>query len=321
MKQQICVLGGSGFVGERIVSTLAAQGHTIRVLTRRRERHRDLLVLPTVEVMDADVHKPEDLKQHFAGQDTVINLIGILNEKRDNGKGFYHVHVDLTQKVLDACKAQGVKRLLHMSALNADPAMGSSYYLRSKGEAEQRVHAAQGIKVTSFRPSVIFGPGDSFFNRFAGLLRMTPGVLPLACGQSRFAPVFVGDVAQAFARSLNNPATYGQRYNLCGPHEYTQQQLVQYTAKLMGLKRRVISLGKFSSLLQANVLQYFPGKPFSRDNYRSLQTPSTCNKGEEVLRNVFSIEPRTIEAEVPRYLINRVSRQQYMEFRRHAHRE
>jgi NADH dehydrogenase len=133
--------------------------------------------------------------------------------------------------------------------------------------------------------------------------------------------VYVGDVAQAFALSLNNPATYGQRYNLCGPHEYTLQQLVQYTAELMGLKRHVISLGKFSSLLQANVLQYFPGKPFSRDNYRSLQMPSTCRKGEDVLRDVFGIEPTAIETEVPRYLMHRVSRQQYMDFRRHARRE
>ena len=321
MKHQICVLGGSGFVGLRVVSALAAEGHSIRVLTRRRERHRELLVLPTVEVIDADVHNPDDLKQHFAGQDTAINLIGILNEKRDNGKGFYHAHVELAQKVIEACKQQGVQRLLHMSALNADAATGSSYYLRSKGEAEQRVHAAHGIKVTSFRPSVIFGPGDSFINRFADLLRLTPGVLPLACGKSRFAPVYVGDVAQAMVRSLDNPATYGQRYNLCGPHEYTLQQLVQYSAEVMGLKRTVIPLGKFTSLFQANVLQYFPGKPFSRDNYRSLQTPSVCNKGEQVLRDVFGIEPRTIEAEVPRYLINRVSRQQYMELRRHAHRD
>jgi NADH dehydrogenase len=321
MKHQICVLGGSGFVGLRVVSALAAEGHSIRVLTRRRERHRELLVLPTVEVIDADVHNPDDLKQHFVGQDTVINLIGILNEKRDNGKGFYHAHVELAQKVIEACKQQGVQRLLHMSALNADAATGSSYYLRSKGEAEQRVHAAHGIKVTSFRPSVIFGPGDSFINRFADLLRLTPGVLPLACGKSRFAPVYVGDVAQAMVRSLDNPATYGQRYNLCGPHEYTLQQLVQYSAEVMGLKRTVIPLGKFTSLFQANVLQYFPGKPFSRDNYRSLQTPSVCNKGEQVLRDVFGIEPRTIEAEVPRYLINRVSRQQYMELRRHAHRD
>ena len=321
MKQQICVLGGSGFVGQRIVSTLAAEGHTIRVLTRRRERHRELLVLPTVEVVDADVYKSEDLRQYFAGQDTVINLIGILNEKRDNGKGFHHAHVELAQNVIAACKAQGVKRLLHMSALNADPATGSSYYLRSKGEAEQLVHAAQGIRVTSFRPSVIFGPGDSFFNRFADLLRMAPGVLPLACGKSRLAPVFVGDVAQAFARSLVDPATYGQRYNICGPQEYTLQQLVQYTAELLGLNRRVISLGRFNSWLQANMLQYFPGKPFSRDNYRSLQMPSTCKKGEDVLRNVFGIEPTSIEAEVPSYLLNRVSRQKYMDFRRHAHRE
>ena len=192
MKQQICVLGGSGFVGLRVVSALAAEGHSIRVLTRRRERHRELLVLPTVEVIDADIHNPDDLKQYFAGQDTVINLIGILNEKRDNGKGFYHAHVELAQKVIEACMAQGVKRLLHMSALNADAATGSSYYLRSKGEAEQRVHAAHGIKVTSFRPSVIFGPGDNFINRFAELLRITPGVFPLACGKSRFAPVYVG---------------------------------------------------------------------------------------------------------------------------------
>ena len=321
MKHQICVLGGTGFVGERVVTALAAQGHSIRVLSRRRERYRQLLVLPTVEVVDADIHNPDDLKRQFAGQDTVINLIGILNEKRDNGKGFYHAHVELAQKVIEACKQQGVKRLLHMSALNADAATGSSYYLRSKGEAEQRVHAVKGIQVTSFRPSVIFGPGDSFINRFADLLRITPGVFPLACGKSRFAPVYVGDVAQAMVRSLDNPATYGQRYNLCGPHEYTLQQLVQYTAKIMGLKRTIISLGKFTSLLQANVLQYFPGKPFSRDNYRSLQTPSVCNKGEQVLRDVFGIEPKTIEAEVPRYLINRVSRQQYMEFRRYAHRE
>ena len=128
-------------------------------------------------------------------------------------------------------------------------------------------------------------------------------------------------MAQAFALSLANPATYGQRYNLCGPHEYTLQQLVQYTSKLMGLKRRIISLGKFNSWLQANMLQYFPGKPFSRDKYRSLQMPSTCKKGENVLHDVFGIEPTAIETEVPRYLVQRVSRQQYMDFRRHARRD
>lgn len=321
MKHQICVLGGTGFVGDRVVSALAAQGHKVRVLTRHRERHRNLLVLPTVEVFSADVHDSQQLKQYFTDQDTVINLVGILNEKRDNGKGFYHVHVELAQKVLEACQAQGVKRLLHMSALNADPASGSSFYLRSKGEAEQRVHAAKGLTVTSFRPSVIFGPDDSFINRFADLLRKMPLLLPLACGQSRFAPVFVGDVAQAFVRSLDNPHTYGQRYNLCGPREYSLQQLVQYTAEVLGLKRKIISLGNFSSRLQANVLEYMPGKPFSRDNYRSLQTPSTCKKGDNPLHDVFGIEATPLEAVVPHYLAHKATRERYMEIRRQAHRD
>ena len=321
MKHHICVLGGTGFVGDRIVSSLAAQGHHVRVLTRHRERHRNLLVLPTVEVFSADVQDVQQLQQHFTDQDTVINLVGILNEKRDNGKGFYHVHVELAQKVIEACQARGVKRLLHMSALNADPATGSSFYLRSKGEAEQRVHAAKGLTVTSFRPSVIFGPNDSFINRFADLLRKLPLAFPLACGQSRFAPVFVGDVARAFVRSLDDPQTFGQRYNLCGPQEYTLQQLVEYTAAVLGLKRRIIPLGKFSSRLQANVLEYMPGKPFSRDNYRSLQMPSTCKKGDQALRDVFGIEPTALEVEVPRYLLNKVSRERYMELRQHAHRE
>jgi nucleoside-diphosphate-sugar epimerase len=321
MKHHICVLGGTGFVGDRIVSGLAAQGHHVRVLTRHRERHRNLLVLPTVEVFSANVHDVQQLQHHFTNQDTVINLIGILNEKRDNGKGFYHVHVELTQKVIEACQAKGVKRLLHMSALNADPASGSSFYLRSKGEGEQRVHAAKGLTVTSFRPSVIFGPADSFINRFADLLRKMPLMFPLACGQSRFAPVYVGDVAQAFVRSLDDPQTYGQRYNLCGPHEYTLQQLVQYTADVLGLKRNIISLGTFSSRLQANLLEYMPGKPFSRDNFRSMQMPSTCKKGDQPLRDVFGIEPTALETEVPRYLVNKVSRERYMEMRRQARRE
>ncbi len=321
MKHQICVLGGTGFVGDWVVSGLAAQGHRVRVLTRHRERHRNLLVLPTVEVFSADVHDVQQLKPHFTDQDSVINLVGILNEKRDNGQGFYHVHVELAEKVIEACQAQGVTRLLHMSALNADPATGSSFYLRSKGEAEQRVHAAPDLTVTSFRPSVIFGPRDSFINRFADLLRKLPLVFPLACGDSRFAPVYVGDVAQAFVRSLDNPHTYGQRFNLCGPHEYTLEQLVQYTADVLGLKRKIVSLGEFSSRLQANVLEYMPGKPFSRDNYRSLQIPSTCRNGDNPLRDVFGIEATALEAEVPHYLAHKATRERYMEIRSRAHRD
>lgn len=320
MKHHVCVLGGTGLVGTYLVSALADAGHQVRVLTRHRERHRNLLVLPTVEVVTADVFDSAQLKQHFATQDTVVNLIGILNERRDNGKGFQHAHVDLADKVIEACQSQGITRLLHMSALNADANAGSSYYLRSKGEAEDHVHAASAMQVTSFRPSVIFGPGDSFINRFASLLKKSPGMFPLACGQARFAPVYVGDVARAFTQSLDNPATYGQRYNLCGPHVYTLQEVVQYVSNVLELKRSIIRLGKLSSKLQANLLEYVPGKPFSRDNYRSLQTDSICPEGEQTLRDVFNIEPTALEAVVPRYLVHQVSRNQYYAFRKQAHR-
>jgi len=317
MKHNICVVGGSGFVGKYIVSALAAEGHSVRVLTRHRERHRELLVLPTVQVINADIHDQQQLQQHFAAQDTVINLVGILNERRDNGKGFHRVHVELSEKIVKACQSQQVQRLLHMSALNADAKGGRSYYLRSKGEAEDRVHQAQNLLVTSFRPSVIFGPGDSFVNRFAGLLASLPWFFPLACGNSRFAPIYVGDVAQVFLRSLDNPHTFGQRYNLCGPHSYSLQQLVRNIAVMLGKHRVVISLGRVASLLQANILEYLPGKPFSRDNYRSLQVDSVCAEGSTLLSEVFDITPTTMEAAVPRYLLNKTARQHYAELRRH----
>lgn len=321
MKRRVCILGGTGFVGRHLINRLVMQGHTIRVLTRRREQHRDLLVMPTVELLEADIHDETALNKHFSDQDVVINLVGILNERHDNGKGFYHAHVELTDKIIKACRAHGINRLLHMSALHADPATGTSYYLRSKGEAEQRVHAATDINVTSFRPSVIFGPEDSFINRFAGLLKMAPLVFPLACPGARFAPVYVGDVASAFAMSLGDPGTYGQRYNLCGPHEYTLLQIVDYICRALGIKRKLIPLGRFSSAMQANLLEYAPGKPFSRDNYRSLKTDSVCPEGDRVLREVFHLEPAALEAVVPQYLQHKTFRNRYQIFRRLARRD
>src|SRR5690606_4508306 len=124
-------------------------------------------------------------------------------------------------------------------------------------------------KVTSFRPSVIFGPGDSFFNRFARLLKRVPLVFPLACPNARFAPVYVGDVAEAFARALKDPQLYGRRLALCGPREYTLQQLVAYTAECLGLRRLILPLPDFLSRIQAAIFDFVPGKPFSTDNYRS----------------------------------------------------
>ncbi|MDR9436534.1 MAG: complex I NDUFA9 subunit family protein [Thiohalophilus sp.] len=321
MKRRICILGGTGFVGHHVISSLAREGHSIRVLTRRREEHRELLVMPTVEVFDANVHDESSLNRFFADQDAVINLVGILNERHDNGKGFYHAHVELSDKVIRTCRTHGIERLLHMSALNADPGTGSSYYLRSKGEAEHRVHAAGDLNVTSFRPSVIFGPEDSFINRFASLLKKTPWLFPLACANARFAPVYVRDVADAFSQSLNDPNTYGQRYNLCGPHEYTLQEVVERIIETLDIRRRVIPLGRLGSALQANLLEYAPGKPFSRDNYRSLQMDSICPEGDQVLREVFGIEPAALEAIMPQYLRHETWRTRYQLFRSKARRD
>jgi len=308
MHKQVTVLGGGGFVGNHFIARLVKAGHHVRVLTRQRERHRQLLVLPTVEVIQTDIHHSPALEHYFHGQDAVVNLVGILNEPRDNGLGFRRAHVDLAQKVVHACIKLGIKRLLHMSALHADADNGPSYYLRTKGEAQKLVHAAVDLEVTSFCPSVIFGPGDSFFNNFAKLIRLSPGVVPLACPNARFAPVYVGDVVEVMYQSLHRAQTIGQSYNLCGPKMYTLKQLLQYTAQLIHARRLIVGLGQTPSRLMANFFQYLPlFKPITRDNYRSLQVDSICS---EVFPAMFGITPRSIEEIVPTYLAKRDSVQQ-----------
>ncbi len=291
----ICVLGGSGFVGRHIVARLSAMGKQVRVLTRRKSSCQSLLVLPGVELIETNVHDQHKLDQAIKGMDAVINLIGILNEKGHSGEGFRRAHVELPRKVLNACHQNKVKRILHMSALHADANSGPSHYLRSKGEGENHMLAFAGkIPVTSFRPSVIFGADDSFFNRFGQLLATMPLVFPLACAESRFAPVYVGDVADAFVDALHNKQTWGQRIDLCGPRSYTLKQLVEYTAHTMGLKRWVVPLPDLLSRLQAQLLEFAPGKPFSVDNYHSLSVDSICESGYSM--------PTSVESVVPYYL-------------------
>jgi uncharacterized protein YbjT (DUF2867 family) len=315
--KQVCVLGGSGFVGRHLIARLVKDGYNVRVLTRQRERHRDLLVLPTVELIEADVYNPVALQTYFQGQDAVINLVGILNEPRDNGKGFTRAHVELTRLVIAACRHCHIPRLLHMSALHANANTGPSYYLRSKGVAEDLLRAVTDMHTTCFRPSVIFGPGDSFFNNFATLLRLSPGVVPLACAQARFAPIYIGDVVSAFAQSLSNPHTYGQCYDLCGPQTFTLKQLVQYTATQINVHRWVLGLGKFPSWLLANLLQYMPlFRPLTRDNYRSLQVDSVCS---QPFPATFNLTPRRLDEIVPTYLGGKTSRQQYNILRQRLH--
>jgi uncharacterized protein YbjT (DUF2867 family) len=300
---KICLLGGTGFVGKRLAARLSEAGHDIVIFTLHRERQRDLLVLPTVRLVQGDVYDPEFLRKQFEDRDTVINLVGILNEKGRNGRGFARVHTELPEKIVEASRQTGVTRLLHMSALHASPA-APSHYLRTKALGEDAVHRAENpdFHVTSFRPSVIFGPGDSFLNRFAGLLRLTPGVFPLACPQARFQPVYVEDVVRSFVASLDSHHTFGNRYDLCGPKVYSLREIVKYVAKLIGKRVCIIGLNDALSYLQAALLEFVPGKPFSLDNYRSLKVDSVCEQG---FPEVFGITPSSLEQIAPTYLAPR----------------
>jgi NADH dehydrogenase len=315
-KQNICILGGSGFVGRSIARQLVAAGHKVTVITRHRERKRELLVLPNLKLIEGDAQDLGVLRTRFQGIDTVINLIGILNERGHKGKGFEHAHVDLAAKVVSACKQARVSRLLHMSALNAS-AQGPSHYMRTKGQAENIVHESEtaDFRVTSFRPSVIFGPHDSFLNRFAELLQRIPFAFPLACPRSRFQPVYVEDVARAFALALDDQHTYGQRYNLCGPKVYSLHELVEYVAQVIGVKRRIIDLQDWQSRLQANLMEWVPGKPFSQDNYNSMKNDSVCDAGFPA---IFGFSPTPLEEVAPTYLGGRSD--PYTAYRRLARR-
>ncbi len=234
-------------------------------------------VLDTVRMIRADVHDPRVLARLFLGVDVVINLIGILNER---GRAtFRSVHVDLAEKVVTAARTAGVKRLLHMSSLGADSTAGPSKYLRSKGDAEARVRAgAPTVQWTIFRPSVIFGPDDTLTNRFAGLLRLSGGFLPLARSGAKFAPICVSDVAESFRRALCDSTTIGQTYELCGPEVMTLKKLVQMTATVAGMRCWIMPLPDFVSWTQAALMGLLPGKPFSLDNYRSLALDSVCRE-------------------------------------------
>ncbi len=292
---RVTLLGGSGFVGSELTARLALQFDEVVVLTRRAQRLRSIRVMPNVKAVEANVHDAKELGDALIGSNIVINLIGILNESGGkNTNGFESVHADLTAKVLEACGNAGVNRYLHISALHADAENGSSDYLKSKGLAENHIKASSNINWTIFRPSIIFGKGDSFFNRFAGLLRAMP-VFPLAVPESRMAPVYIGDVCNALINAINDPSTSGETIELVGPEEYTLRDLVQYTCDVADIDSKIIGLPDWAARLQARVMEFVPGKPFTRDNYKSLQTDSVGSPGTEP-------QPTSLNAIVPRYL-------------------
>ncbi len=298
--ESILLIGGSGFIGAHIAARLAADGRTVTVPTRRRERAKHLLVLPTVQVIEANVSDETTLDRLLAGADAVINLVGVLHSRRGEpwGPEFEHAHVALPRLLARACERRHVRRVLHMAALGA-AADAPSMYQRSKAAGEKILLDAAGLQVTSFRPSVVFGPDDRFLNLFARMQALLP-VMALGGADARFQPVYVGDVAQAFVDALDDPATAGHVFELVGPHVYTLRELVRLAGVYSGHQRPVVGLPEAFARLQAFVLEHMPGGPLmSRDNLDSMKADNIAS-GRHPLPPHWT--PTPLEAVAPDYL-------------------
>ena len=298
-RQSIVVLGGTGFLGTRLVARLIKDGHRVTALSRDREQHKHLLVLPGLTLENCDVYEEAQLSERFRGKDVVINLIGILNERGFSGVGFKRAHTELTRGVLLAARSAGVARLLQVSALKA-AVDAPSYYLRTKGDADQLIRESNAaLDWTIFQPSVMFGPGDTFLNRFAGLLASIPLVFPLARPNARFQPVFVDDVIEAILRCLHGGAGSRQTFELGGPQIYSLREIVGLVAKLTGRRRWIVGLPDFAGRMQALIMDFVPRRPFSSDNYRSLTIDSVCTE-DGFAR--LGIKPQSMVASARQYL-------------------
>ncbi len=322
------VFGGSGFIGSQLVARLAATGSRVLVPTRRRERARHLLPLPTVDLVQIDTFDSATLQRLVQGRDAVVNLVGILHGRRGRpyGADFARAHVRLPQKLAEACAACGVPRLVHLSALGAD-SHGPSMYLRSKGDGEAAVRADEpGLQWTIFRPSVVFGEGDRFLNLFASLQRRLP-LLPLGGASQRFAPVHVGDVAQAIAASLvgaRRRETIGRIYELGGPKVYTLGELARLAGAMAGVRggrgRPVIGLPHVAAVALAWLMEWAPGGPLmSRDNLDSMRVPSVPSGTLAGFAPELGVaRPASIEALAPVWLRRLGQQAEYDSWRTHA---
>lgn len=288
--KNVLIIGGTGFLGTAISSRLASADYCLTLPTRRPEKVRHLAVLPTVRVVAADVHDEATLARLMIGQDAVISLVGILKGN------FQRTHAELPGKIAHAARTAGVSRFLHISALAA-AADAPSDYLRSKAAGEAALKAAYPA-ATIFQPSVIFGRGDAFLTLFAGLLKIAP-IVPLACPDARFQPVWIDDVVTAVVASLDHPESRGQTYPLCGPRVYTLRELVAYAGKVSGHPRPILGLPLSLSNLQAWAMEFLPNGPMTRDNLRSMSVPSVCPAGCSL---PFGRKAMPLEAVAPAYL-------------------
>lgn len=267
--KRLVILGGTGFVGSYLVPRLALDGHRIVLLSRNREKHRALMVVPGVEIRSTDVYDGNALRREFDGADAVIHMIGVLNGTRRHS--MQETHVELPRRVIAACQAAGVARLHLMSSLKAG--QGLSRYLKTRGEAESVVRHS-GLDWTIYQSSVMFGANDGLVSRFAALLRMLP-VLPLARAGSRLAPTYAGDVAEAIARCVGDDrASIDRTFELYGPEVLTLGEAVRAIRDTLGVRTPVVPLPDALGRIQARAAELLPGKPFSYDNFLSLRTDS-----------------------------------------------
>lgn len=307
--KQVCVIGGAGFVGSSIVRKLDATGYQVKVLTRHRERAKHLILLPHVQVQTCNVNDDVVLIDCLKGCDAVINLVGILHETKNNS--FDSVHHQLPMRIAQHCQDLGIKRLVHMSALQSGE-KAPSEYLRTKVRGEVALSAFhQTIDITIFKPSVIFGRGDSFLNLFASLIKLLP-VIFLIKPEAKFQPIWVEDVAAIFVNSLQNNHTYAKSYDLAGPAVYSMRTLVQKVMQVLNKTRPIIGLSDKLSMMQAWVMEWLPVKLITRDNVRSMEVDSIAS---EPLANEIAISLMPIEAVIPEYIMNKTPRGAYDKFR------
>lgn len=296
----ILVLGGSGFVGrsvcDRLIERSGGAGGQIVVASRRPARAKHLQMLPTLQLVQADVHDPATLRNLVQGRDAVINLVAILH---GGAADFERAHVELPRKIAAACAAAGVRRVVHVSALGVGET-APSLYLRSKAAGEAALKAAP-LDLTVLRPSVIFGEHDHFLNLFAALQALAP-VVPLAGAQARFQPVWVQDVAAAIVRCLDQPASVGQTFECAGPEVFTLQQIVELAGRWSGHPRPVFGLPDALARLQAAAMELLPGTPLmSRDNLDSMRTPNIASGALPGLQ-ALGVVPATLASVAPGYL-------------------
>lgn len=310
--QSIALIGGSGFIGSHLANALVAAGKSVRIATRRRSHAAHLTLLP-LDVIEVDVFDPVELARFVEGVDAVVNLAGTLHGGRGTpyGPQFAQLHVELPSKIAAACEGKGVHRLVHLSAINADP-NGPSMYLRSKGDGEKAVRAATQLATTIFRPSVVFGPEDRFLNTFAALQRLFP-VLPLAKPDAKFQPVYVGDVVKAIVGTLDLDAASGRTYELGGPTVYTLESLVRYCGELIGRQARIVRLPDALAYMQALTFEALPGAPLiTRDNLDSMSLDAVMSGP---LAPELNLEPVAVEAIAPAYLNEASLRSRFSAFR------